>query len=121
MKKTDKAFPPDVKIVIPKKKLDCLEGLFDPNRDKNAPPKFTHLKLSTWSKHERNNGGFLLEWGAKAKGFGEISLVIQKDGKIKCDSEYMGRDFVLAALKELIRKAKFEFDDAEKAARKKGK
>ena len=60
----------------------------------------------------RHNGrtGFVLGWGAKDIGFGELTFVSSADldehgfptqTEWKCDNECMGRDFVKAVLAKL--------------------
>lgn len=54
-------------------------------------------------KSERggNDGGFFVHWAAKHIGCGEISIYL-KDGQICADTERMGKDFALKALKVLF-------------------
>lgn len=58
---------------------------------------------STWSEHKGNKGGFRLSWGCKGMsplglGWGTVTFYIDHDGKLHCDDELMGLDFVQQAL-----------------------
>ena len=61
---------------------------------------------ATWSAHEGNNGGFIVQYGVKDFGFGEVAFVIEKDGTLTCDSEICGREFVDRVLQELSKRAR---------------
>jgi len=52
--------------------------------------------------------GVLFTWTAKGTGFGELYFY-HKDGKLKCDSETMGKEFVKRMLCQMVDDA--EFDD----------
>ncbi len=50
-----------------------------------------------------NQGGFVVRWGARGIGFGELSFSI-KDGVVHCDNECMSRRFCRGALRRLAGK-----------------
>lgn len=70
---------------------------------------------ATWGPHEGNNGGFIIQYGVKKFGFGEITFVIEKDGTLTCDTESCSREFAQLALNELLKRAKLRdnMDDRE--------
>lgn len=58
------------------------------------------------------NSGFSLSWDSKELGFGEISFIqFHKNGKIRIDSEHMGKDFVKKVLHAFVDIAKLEVED----------
>ncbi len=48
----------------------------------------------------RNEGGFEINWSKPGVGFGSATFVI-KDGKLTCDDECMGLDFIKEVLNAL--------------------
>ena len=63
--------------------------------------EFTDVEItSSWGKWEKNDGGFIISWGCKNVGFGELTF-FSKDGKTHCDSEAMGKEFIKQALAHL--------------------
>ena len=48
-----------------------------------------------------NDGGFIIQWATKGAGFGEATFYL-KDGKLRCDSEGMGRDFIKEVINHLL-------------------
>jgi len=56
-------------------------------------PEFVYTELQTWDKHPHNDGGFLLQWGAKGVGFGEFGFVKEGD-KVVCYTECMSKEFI---------------------------
>lgn len=56
---------------------------------------------------EMLEGGFVLAWGAKGIGFGQLAFHQNgpdvKNLKITCSSEHMGRDFMRQALEHLAK------------------
>jgi hypothetical protein len=60
----------------------------------------------------RNYGGFVIRWGTKSAGFGEISIAKDKDGILRCDNERMSREFVKSVLACLVDSCKF-YDEEE--------
>lgn len=59
------------------------------------------VDLITWTKHQGNDGGFILAWTKKGTGFGQIAF-FKKDGKIFCDTEEMGKEFVLEIFESFL-------------------
>ena len=72
---------------------------------------YCHL-TSTWGPHDGNDGGFVVSYGAKGFGFGNVSFVIKKDGSLVCDSEREDRETVKYILNCLVDRA--EFKDSRK-------
>lgn len=68
---------------------------------------------ATWGPHKGNNGGFIIQYGIKNFGFGEVTFVIEKDGSLTCDTETCPRAFVERCLMELLKRAKLRdpFED----------
>lgn len=56
-------------------------------------PEFVYTELKTWEKHSHNDGGFLLQWGAKGVGFGEFAFV-KEDDRVICYTECMSKEFI---------------------------
>jgi len=64
--------------------------------------EFTHTSISSaWGPWDRNDGGFIISWGCKNVGFGELTFSI-KNGETHCDSETMSREFIKQALEHLV-------------------
>jgi hypothetical protein len=77
-------------------------------------PKANDLTVHSfcgWGKHYSQaddidnpippDGGFMIRWSCRGVGFGELAIEM-KDGKIKVDDEYMGKEFCLAVLRKLL-------------------
>lgn len=64
--------------------------------------------------------GFRVSWGAKEIGFGQLDFYYEKEGeekdefgepinrKLKCDNEFMSKEFVQAVLMKLVDEAEFQ-------------
>lgn len=85
---------------------------------KNKKYDFSYCDLtSAWGPHDGNNGGFVLSWGVKGFGFGQLTFCIKggkvdslgtySGGKTQCDSETLSKDFVKQALDKFIDGVKF--------------
>ena len=70
----------------------------------------TGAKLeSTWSKWRKkvkgkifgNDGGFEISWSTVSAGFGGLTFYI-KDGKLHCETEGMGKKFIVKVLVKLV-------------------
>lgn len=74
----------------------------------DGPPQFTHIAIAGFTGKPKYDmpTGFILEWGAKGMGFGELTFVQKLDGKIECETECMGREFVEQAIAALLKKVK---------------
>jgi hypothetical protein len=88
-------------------------SLYDPSlspeeaKRKKDWPEFVSISIEEpWTKWRRgkkgNNGGFNIHWGAKGVGFGEITFFLDKENKIHCRSECMGKVFVRQALATMV-------------------
>ena len=109
---------------------DTLFGLFKKNY--NVPPpvdmEFAYCVLgSCWGPWERkdkdgkligNNGGFIIQYGAKNFGFGEITFIIEKDGTLTCDTETGPRAMAERCLIEMSKRARLRDDWEDSAAYK---
>lgn len=60
--------------------------------------------------------GLLIYWDGKP-GFGRLSIKV-KDGKLKLDTEFMGKDFAKAVMSKLIDAAEVEYDETQDVAGK---
>jgi len=74
---------------------------------------FVEIRIgATWVRWRKgkqgNDGGFVLCWGAKGVGFGEVTFSKDKDNKLHVQSECMGREFVKKALAALVDSAKWD-------------
>lgn len=57
--------------------------------------------LQGWGKYDAPGAkGFILRWSAKNIGFGCLTFRQQPDGRLVCETEYMGPDFVMAVMKK---------------------
>lgn len=56
-------------------------------------PKFVYVKME--------DGYLVMQWGAEKVGFGEITFHT-KEGKLHCDTETMGKDFVISAINHFL-------------------
>lgn len=54
-----------------------------------------------WIEKEYKEGDIDLGWNCKGVGFGHIAFY-EKEGKIYCNNETMGKDFVKAVLIKLV-------------------
>lgn len=59
-------------------------------------------EIQCWSKHERNDGGFVVRWQKPHCGFGELSFFL-KDGKLRCHSECMSREFISKVMSQIVK------------------
>jgi hypothetical protein len=75
-------------------------------------PDFTivGIRLRCWGPNVRNGGGFRVEWDTVSAGFGSTAFYL-KDGKLRCDNEGMGREFLKSVLVDLVDRAILD-DDA---------
>lgn len=70
------------------------------------------FRYSTFNTSDGKNA-LIIEWQAKNIGFGNFTFYYD-EGQMCCDSEYMGRDFVKAALCAMVDNCKFtEIGDNE--------
>jgi hypothetical protein len=69
-----------------------------------ANPDFTVTEavLEPFGPNEHNKGGFIVRWGTKSAGFGEMSVWVKKDGTLRCDNEGMSRKFLKEVLALLV-------------------
>lgn len=85
-------------------------------KDRFTNPKFVYVNVdhvytrrSDKNTGEMLEGGFVLAWGAKGIGCGQMTF--HQNGndvrnlKILCSTEHMGRDFVMKALLHLVKTA----------------
>ncbi len=90
-----------------------------------TPEDFSYVTLFGFGDREskdkpesNHNGGFVVGWGVKGFGFGEITFRRKgakkntehgdlEGGKSVCDSEGMSKEFVKAALLKLVETAEF--------------
>lgn len=75
------------------------------------PERFTitDVKLDCWGPYKGNKSGFCIHWVTKAAGFGSMTVYVDNDGKLKCDNEAMGKNFLKTVLVALL--DKMELDD----------
>lgn len=66
--------------------------------------EFVYVKLDCirgpWKKKGvlQDKGAFVMTWGCKGIGFGELAFCIEKDGTVSCQTETMRGDFIQAAM-----------------------
>jgi hypothetical protein len=84
-------------------------------------PDFTVVEVSPkfWGEWEKtsedgevrgNQGGVEISWSTVSAGFGSLTLFVDKNGKLKADTEGMGKEFCKQVLLKLIEQ--METDDA---------
>lgn len=66
-------------------------------------PKGTKI---VWGAEVQDKAHIIVGWGRKGWGFGEVTFIV-KDGKLICDSELMGRDFIKKVLVALVDQSEF--------------
>jgi hypothetical protein len=75
------------------------------NPDRVADFTITDIKLNCWGPWKKadfgNEGGFEIQWETVNCGFGSTTVYV-KDGKIKCDNEAMGKNFIRSVFEKLI-------------------
>jgi hypothetical protein len=49
-----------------------------------------------------NNGGMTISWGTVSAGFGMLTIMLTKDGKLVADTEGMGKTFCKGVLARLM-------------------
>ena len=61
-----------------------------------------------WEKTEEdgtvrgNKGGFEVSWSTVSAGFGSLTVFIDRDGKLRADTETMGKEFCKSVLAKLV-------------------
>lgn len=53
---------------------------------------------------------FLVRWQCVNFGFGELVFFVDSEGVLRCNSERMGRPFVLSVLAKLVETARMEWE-----------
>jgi hypothetical protein len=78
-------------------------------------PKFVYVKLDrAWGPWKRrggagNNGGFVLAWGVEKVGFGELTVCVDLEGRLVCDTECMGGEkWAKAVMTEFLKSAVYD-------------
>lgn len=66
--------------------------------------KFTYVG----QREDGDVASWLLAWGAEGIGFGEFYVRFRKNGSIEIDDEFMGKDFIKAALCALVDAARLK-------------
>jgi hypothetical protein len=92
---------PTIDVAVP----EALEGLGKALRER-TPLDFTvtHTKIRTaWSRE--GTKGFVVSWGTKSAGFGELTLYQNEDGSFRVDDECMGPDFCRKVILHLFKSA----------------
>lgn len=54
----------------------------------------TSVEVSFWGPSDRNQGGIEILWSTKAAGFGGTTVCLTNEGKLRCDNEGMGKEFI---------------------------
>jgi hypothetical protein len=82
---------------------ECMARM---GKDKKPDFTVTNVRLKmAWHNTDSNIQGFILGWETVSAGFGELTVYIDKTGKLYCDSEGMGKEFiknVFSKLTELL-------------------
>jgi len=88
---------------VPQEKInECFEGFFDKKEEKEDRwdnPEFVYTKLS--GVREQSRPGFVVDWGIKGIGFGQI-ILFTKEGKLILDHECTDKKFAKQVLGSLI-------------------
>ena len=105
---------------------ECLKNMEARLRSgKKDPERFTVTRAtldSAWSMYQGTPKalfGFVVAWETKSAGFGELTICMEK-GKMRYDSEAMGRKFCKEVLAKLLDSATDVFEEANKRNARKG-
>ncbi len=83
----------------------------DPKPEKLEDYEVTSCVLDcSWGPAEGGSlskGGLKIQWGVKGVGFGELDIWITSEGKLRADSETMGRDFAKLIMCALMDRVEF--------------
>lgn len=82
-----------------------LKGLTE-TLETQEPPDFTvtHSAIRTaWSREYTK--GFVIQWGTKSAGFGELTFYQLEDGRLQFQNEGMSADFCKRVLTHLLESA----------------
>lgn len=80
--------------------------------EKRDYSKLEVWEAACWGPNGQNQGGMILRWGMPEFGFGELTIY-RKDGVLRCDSEYLDRDFVRAVLAKVADTIKIDCEEEE--------
>lgn len=80
----------------------------------DAPFEFLDVRVHFWGKFSKvikgeefgNDGGIGIDWTSKVSGTGRIDLYEKHDGTLEIDTQAMGKEFALKALKVILDQAK---------------
>lgn len=91
----------DEPTVVFNTKPEVLEGMRETMKGKKPDFTVTHTQLeSAWSRG--NSKGFMISWGTKSAGFGELAIFQTTEGDLRIDNEAMGPDFCKRVLFHLL-------------------
>ena len=72
-------------------------------RRAGTPRDKTVTEVGIRAVWENDGGkGFIVTWGTVSAGFGELTLHVDKEGKVSLDTETMGREFAQAVFQKLL-------------------
>ena len=83
--------------------LDALDRVLHAAHTGQKPDfTVTDVELAEcWAPSTNNSGGFRVYWETVSAGFGETTFFL-KGGKLHCDNEAMGRDFIKKVMAALV-------------------
>jgi len=84
---------------------DASKGCLARMGKDNRKPDFTvtHVRLKgAWRNTDNNSQGFVLGWETVSAGFGELTIYIDNDNKLYCDSETMGKEFIKSVFNKFV-------------------
>lgn len=97
---TDEKYDDEPTVVF-NTKPEILEGMLNFMQGKKPDFTVTHTQLdSAWDRG--GSKGFLISWGTKSAGFGELAIFQTTEGELRIDNESMGPDFCKRVLFHLL-------------------
>jgi hypothetical protein len=85
---------------------ECMAGMAETMSGRGKPDFTVTSAVVSHSGASDGCIGFVIDWESKSAGFGQLAVSVYRDGRVKLDTECMGREFVKAVLAKLV-------DDAE--------
>jgi len=73
---------------------------------KDADFSIVETNVNFWGPWEKdgkgNQGGMEISWATESAGFGSLTVFLDKDGKLKAETEGMSKDFCMTVFAKLV-------------------
>ena len=89
---------------VPGTKVHVPEHAIMPMKTPKKEIQLTHVGMEGFKNPTSGVNGFVLTWGTKEHGWGELTFKNVTKDRIECDSECMSKDFVEKVLNEFLNK-----------------